>query len=69
MTRWWEDPVNQPKEPPTIPTPEDREALLKQTLEQLEKECLSANRGTGAWRAGLRAKKALDEAYGEDRGA
>ncbi len=47
----------------------EREILLKQTLEQLEEEGLSSNRGTGAWRAGLRAKKALDEAYGKDRGA
>lgn len=64
MTRWWEKP-----EPPELPTQEEREVLLRQALEQLEKDGLNSNRGTGAWRAGLRAKKALDEAYGEDRGA
>lgn len=64
MTRWWEKP-----EPPVPQTPEEREMLLKRALEHLEKEGLNSNRGTGAWRAGLRAKKALDEAYGEDRGA
>lgn len=64
MTRWWGKP-----EPPELPKPEEREAMLRQTLEQLEKEGLNSNRGTGAWRAGLRAKKVLDEAYGKDRGA
>lgn len=64
MARWWEKP-----ELPKLPTQEEREVLLRQALEQLEKEGLNSNRGTGAWRAGLRAKKALDEAYGEDRGA
>lgn len=66
MTYYWEDPVNLPK---PVLTSEEREQLLKDALEQIKKDGLISQKGTRAWRAGIRAKKALDEAYGEDRGA
>lgn len=68
--RWYKAPINTPGYIPPEPKNKVVERSSKRIeLEQIEKQGKKSNIGTGAWRAGLRAKKALDEAYGEDRGA
>ncbi|MNB81434.1 hypothetical protein D3C75_282160 [compost metagenome] len=58
---YWNDPINKPQPKQTA------EEILKTTLETIEKDGALASRGSAAWKNGIRAKVALDRAYGKDR--
>lgn len=61
---WWEDQINNPNLAIIHKTPEE---ILRNGLEDMERDGLGKQMGSTAWKQGIKAGSILDKAYGKDR--
>lgn len=61
---WWEDPINRTGTEIVFQTPEE---ILREGLENIERNGLLGQRGSTKWVQAVKAGSILDKAYGKER--